>query len=112
MKYRKKPLHIEAIQLAGATKIRDWNACQDANADGWWEGKKGDWLLTFPDGHQEIWKDRAFLETFEPEPVFSLPHGHLPGARGGQAYYPPQTIGAYPTNPVGGAPIVYCQAAP
>lgn len=117
MKYRKKPVHVEAVQLTGVIKIQDWKPNQAYEAGdpdaGWVLGNKSDWLLTFEDGHQELMGDREFREQFEAAPVMNLPHSGIPGARG--ITYPPGTVltrheASYPTDPVTGAPIVTCQS--
>jgi hypothetical protein len=73
--FRNAPVYVQALQLTKSIWIDDWRdevaraAAQDGQCQKCLdriEGKKGDWLVTFPDGHMEIIKDKDFRKAFVP----------------------------------------------
>ena len=58
MKFRKKPVVIEAVQLTETTKIK--------TLEGTMTGNPGDWLITGVNGEQYPCKPDIFEKTYEP----------------------------------------------
>ncbi len=81
MKYRKKPIEVEAFQLIEGQEWPEWakKALQAGKVWGWIEvdgyllmeidGKKqaslGDWLVKGPNGHCYPKKEAHFADTYE-----------------------------------------------
>jgi len=58
MKYRKKPVVIEAVRLKARIEIK--------TLEGTMTGEPGDWLITGVEGEQYPCRDSVFRATYEP----------------------------------------------
>lgn len=58
MKYRKKPVVVEATQILRKMSVE--------TLEGTMTGNPGDWLITGIRGEQSFCKDDIFRETYEP----------------------------------------------
>jgi hypothetical protein len=67
--YRKKPVVVEAVQIAQSMAVE--------TLEGRMQGNPGDWLITGVRGEQYFCKDDIFRETYEP-----VNGGWLPGQPG------------------------------
>lgn len=82
--YRNTPVHVQALQLKQHIRIPPWQNVLPAREDGecetchcWFEGKAGDWLVQFEDGHQEIMSAGEFAAAFVPDPGRAFDPGEL-----------------------------------
>jgi len=58
-RYRKKPVVIEAVQIARPMTVE--------TLEGTMRGNPGDWLITGIKGEQYFCRNDIFLETYDPE---------------------------------------------
>ena len=100
MKYRKKAVRIEAVQLKNSIQVLS------RTGDGWATGRMGDWFVIHEDGRQVVMSDEEFRAEFEPD---AAPAQAYPGLAGGRTF-PGLTPPVMPSRPMfgDGPPIVYC----